>query len=471
MEVDGLIGLEDVKIGMHYILTPDGLLYNAREYETDDEGLKSLIRKEVFKEAIDYRKSPHIKLLKKLKLADNEPYTDAGHLTYLPRGALILDLLMDYALNVVRRLDALPVHTSIMYDLNIGPIKEHAKLFGQRMYKVKPAKRKFILRYAACFGQFALLRRYYLSETVLPLKIFELADSYRYEQRGEIKGLARVRRFYMPDMHVIAKDLQEAMNEFINLYNVIIEEGAKFGWKYYSLYNITLDFLKEYFDFIKGLVKIDGKPVLLYIVEPNIYYWVINIEFHYIDSLGKPLETATVQIDIGNSKRFNIVYHSRDGSKKYPVIIHTAIHGSIERFMFEFLEEASKMQKNGLKPMLPVWLSPVQVRVIPVDKRHHKYSLNIVDKLESEGFRVDFDDRDITLSRKIKDAESEWVPYIVVIGDKEVREDILTVRVRNKGLVELEISDFIKMLNDSIKDFPKRPLYFSRYVSRRPIFT
>jgi len=464
------VDLDKMEIGNYYIVDLDGVVYSPDEYKTSDEGFASLIRKEVFKEVVEYKTSPHVKYLKKLKIADNEPYSDAGHLSYLPRGALILDLLMDYSLQVVRRLGALPVHTSIMYDLNLPPIKEHAKLFGQRMYKVKPAKREFILRYAACFGQFAMLRRYYLSQKDLPLKMFELADSYRYEQKGEIKGLARIRRFYMPDMHVITKDLKEAMDEFKKIYKVIFDEARLFGWNYYSLYNITHDFLKSNWDFILDLVKLEGKPVLLYLVEPGKYYWVINIEFHYIDSQNKPLETATVQIDVGNSKRFDIKYYDEKGNKKYPVIIHTAIHGSIERLLFEFLEEAAKMHNEGKKPMLPLWLSPVQVRIIPVSKSNLEFVENVQKEVEEAGFRADIDDRDITVSRKIKDAESEWVPYIVVIGDKEEKEGVLSVRVRNNEIKNYRVADLIAELREKTNGYPKRPLYFSKYVSERPVF-
>ena len=274
----------------------------------------------------------------------------------------------------------------------------------------------------------------------------------------------------MPDMHVITKDLKEAMDEFKKIYKVIFDEARLFGWNYYSLYNITYDFLKSSWDFILDLVKLEGKPVLLYLVESGKYYWVINIEFHYIDSQNKPLETATVQIDVGNSKRFDIKYYDEKGNKKYPVIIHTAIHGSIERLLFEFLEEAAKMYNEGKKPMLPLWLSPVQVRIIPVSKSNLKFVENVQKEIEEAGFRADIDDRDITVSRKIKDAESEWVPYIVVVGDKEEREGVLSVRVRNNEIKNYRVADLIAELGEKTNGYPKRPLYFSKYVSKRPVF-
>jgi threonyl-tRNA synthetase len=466
------VELDEVLVGEYYIITPDGKIFYPDEFETDDENLKSLIEKEALGVSRKYVRSPHITYMRRLRLAEVEPLSDAGHLVYLPKGALVLDLLMDYALDVVRRIGGFPVKTSIMYDLKAPSIMEHANLFGQRMYKVKPGKREFVLRYAACFGQFAMLSRHYIDENDLPLKVFEIADSYRYEQRGEVSGLTRVRRFYMPDLHIFTRDLESAMDEFYNIFKLIFEEGYKFGWTYYNLYNITEDFLKEYFDFILRLVKYEDKPILVYIVESGKYYWKINIEFHYIDSQGRPLETATVQIDVGNSKRFNIRYRGRDGRVGYPVILHTAIHGSLERFLFEFLEEAAKMAKDGKKPMLPVWLSPTQVRILPVSTRYLDYAYNILTMLRDSRVRVDIDDRDMTLAKKIRNAEMEWIPYIVVIGEKEVKNNILSVRVRSEGGKEysMTLNELIERLNSEIGEYPFRDIYYSEFLSKRPQF-
>ena len=464
------VSLDEIFPGEFYVLTPDGKLYYPEEFKGGDEGFRSLLAKEALGESRAFKRSPHIEYMKKLKLAEVEPLSDAGHLTYLPKGTLIMDLLMDYSLSVVRRIGGLPVKTSIMYDLNIPAIKEHANLFGQRMYKVKPFKREFVLRYAACFGQFALLRRHYLSHKDLPLLIFELADSYRYEQRGEVSGLARPRRFFMPDLHVLTADLPSAMNEFKNIFRLIMDEGMKFGWTYYNLYNVVEDFMREHFDFVLDLVRMEGKPALIYIVESGKYYWVINIEFHYIDSQGRPLETATVQIDVGNSKRFDIKYHDVDGAAKYPVILHTAIHGSVERFLYEFLEEAAKMANRGEKPMLPTWLSPTQVRIIPVSKTYLDYSYNLLLMIRDAGIRVDIDDRDISLSKKIMNAEQDWVPYIVVVGEREVKSNRLSVRIRKQGgkAVKMSLDELIERVKDEISGYPFRPLYFSERLSKRP---
>lgn len=465
------IGPHEIFENEFYVLDKDGKLFFADEYETDNEGFRRLLDKEVVLKSVDREISPHIKYMTKLKIADNEPLSDAGHLSYLPNGALMLELLRRYSTNVILNLGAYPVLTSIMYDLDSSPIKEHASLFGQRMYKVKPAKREFVLRYAACFGQFAMLSRKFITYKDLPLRVFELADSYRYEQRGELSGLTRVRRFFMPDMHVLTRDIEMAKEEFFKLYKLILDEGRKFGWVYYSLYNLDSAFLKDNFDFIKSLVGLENKPVLIHTVESGKFYWVLNVEFHYIDSTGRPVETATVQIDVGNGERFNITFVDEDGLRRHPIILHTAIHGSLERFLFEFLEEAAKMENRGVKPRLPVWLSPIQVRIIPVSPtKNMDYTLKILERLESKIIRIDVDDRDVSMGRRIKDAESFWIPYIVVIGDKEEEERKLSIRTRDGDILTIGIEDFINILDRDLEGYPRERLYINKFVSRRSSF-
>ncbi len=152
--------------------------------------------------------------------------------------------------------------------------------------------------------------------------------------------------------------------------------------------------------------------------------------------------------------------------------LHTAIHGSVERFLFEFLEEAAKMERRGEKPRLPTWLSPTQVRLIPVSPSDH---LGVCEEfmsvLESRGIRVDIDDRDASVGRRVKDAESSWIPYICVVGDEEARSRRLRVRVRATGeTVEMGVEELAERVSEELEGFPRLPLYVSRYLSRRPSF-
>ncbi|MCP8322193.1 MAG: threonine--tRNA ligase, partial [archaeon] len=175
----------DFQAGGYYLMDIDGQVYSIDEAKIKNQNLQALIDAEVYKRSVAKR-APHIELMKKLKMAGYEELSEPGHIRLTPKGALIFDLLADRALQIALELGANPVKTPILYDLDLKPVSEHAKLFGQRMYKVKSGKRTFALRYAACFGQFSLLSDSTLSYRDLPLKIFELADSYRLEQRGEL---------------------------------------------------------------------------------------------------------------------------------------------------------------------------------------------------------------------------------------------------------------------------------------------
>ncbi|HFC49582.1 MAG TPA: hypothetical protein ENJ59_02490, partial [Thermofilum sp.] len=253
------------------------------------------------------------------------------------------------------------------------------------------------------------------------------------------------------------------------IHEKIYEEIGKLGRDYVSIYNITRSFLEENKDYVLELVKREGKPVLLHFVPEGKYYWVINIEYNIIDQLGRPREIGTFQIDVGNAKRFGITFTDENGEKKYPVIIHTAIIGSVERYIYAVLDTAVAMESEGKPPMLPVWLSPIQVRLIPVGEEHVEKCLEIAEVLSKKGFRVDIDDRKESISKRIRDAETRWIPYIAVMGNKEIKEGKLSVRIREKGQVEkLSIEELIKLLKERTAGFPRRELTLPMLVSSRP---
>ena len=167
------------------------------------------------------------------------------------------------------------------------------------------------------------------------------------------------------------------------------------------------------------LVKREGKPALLNFVPEGIYYWVLNIEYHIIDELERPREIATFQIDIGNAKRFAISYVDEKGAKEFPPIIHTAIIGSVERYLFTVLDQCARTEKRGGKPSLPLWLSPTQIRVVPVRPEFLGYAQKMVDQLTASHVRADIDDRDESLDKRVREAELNWIPYIAVVGKRE----------------------------------------------------
>jgi threonyl-tRNA synthetase len=194
-------------------------------------------------------------------------------------------------------------------------------------------------------------------------------------------------------------------------------------------------------------------------------------EFNFVDNLNKAAALSTDQIDIENAERYGITYTDKNGKKKYPIILHCSPSGAIERCIYALLEKAYSEQKNGKIPKLPLWLSPTQVRIIPVSNKFLKESEKIASELEKNYIRVDIDDREETVSKKIREAEIEWVPIICVIGSKEVKEKIITARIRErKEVKEMKLEKLIEMIKEEIKEKPFKPLSLPKYLSKRAIF-
>jgi threonyl-tRNA synthetase len=273
----------------------------------------------------------------------------------------------------------------------------------------------------------------------------------------------------MPDLHILTKDLEEAKSITLKVREKIVEEAKKVGREYLAIYNVTEDFLNTNFNYIVELVKNEGKPVLLVVYPAGIYYWVINVEYIIIDELNRPREIATWQIDVGNAKRFNIKYVDENGNEKYPVIIHTAILGSIERYIYMVFDTIAKNERRGTPPTLPLWLSPIQVRIIPVSQEQLDYAIKIAQALLSKGFRVDVDDRNEGLGKKIRDAGIEWIPYVVVIGVREVKTNTLNVRIRIEGTQRvMTLDEFISLLEKEMEGYPKIDMTMPMLISKRP---
>ena len=455
-----------------YILTPDGKVYDPSEFDyTDYPDLKILVDKEVFGKELKGGVNRVNDYCRKFGF-EWEPMSDHGHMRYGPHATVIMDLVMQYAWQIVREL-GIPVFRVMgtnMFNLSEKPVLEHALLFGDRLYELSVDNNRYVLRYAACHQQFAMLRDWIISYKNLPFGMFELADSYRLEQRGELNLCFRLRKFYMPDLHILTKDLAEAIEVSKKVQEKIMEEISKLGRRYVALYNVTEDFFNNYRDVLVEFVKRENYPVLVNVIPSGIYYWVLNVEYHIIDNLNRPREIATFQIDIGNGKRFNIRYVDEKGEEHHPVIIHTAIIGGVERYIYTVLDTAALMEKRGETPYIPTWLAPIQVRVIPVSNEYLDYASRVAEEIMRHGFRVDVDDRGESLGKKIRDAGREWIPYIIVVGEREVKSNTINVRIRKSNDQRvMSIDEFIKMIEEETRGYPKTPLTMPMYLSRRPI--
>jgi threonyl-tRNA synthetase len=445
------------------------------------EEMKTLIEKEALKKdtskkiPIDYHE-----IFKKFGF-EWEPLSDSGHMRMNPKAALMYDLAAEYIRRQVHKrgrekgINVFEVKGTNMFDLNHPAIKTHALLYGDRLYTIETEKREFVLRYAACFQQFAMAKDWQISYKHLPFGMLEVADSYRLEQRGEVELLFRLRKFTMPDWHTFCKDEEEAKEYMLRIHDIIMDEMEnKIGKRYWLLINVTDEETYErYKDYLKEIAKSINRPVLIYIYpKEEKRYWTINIEYHIIDNKNKPREIGTVQIDIGNWQRFGITYTDKDNKEKGVIILHTAILGTVERFLYTLFDKAIENQLKGKKPYLPVWIAPIQVRIIPVNEKHIDFAKEVLNELLKEGIRADLDDRDLRFSKKIAEAEKEWVNYIVVIGDKEIESKKLSVKVRelNDENKEYSVEELIKEIKEKTKDYPKKELTMPELLSLRPKF-
>jgi len=209
--------------------------------------------------------------------------------------------------------------------------------------------------------------------------------------------------------------------------------------------------------------------VLVEMWKERFFYFTLKWEFNYVDGLGKASALSTDQIDVENGKRYNIEFVEEDGSKKNPIILHNSPSGAVERVIYALLEKSAKVSKTGGIPSMPLWLSHTQVRVIPVSQDHVAYCEKILGELTASQIRADIDDRDETVGKKIRESETEWVRYTVVIGDKEMNSTKLMVRDRSEGKQrEITLQELIDEVKAQIKDKPYLPLNLPQRLSARP---
>ncbi len=461
-----------------YILTPDGNLVDVDKFDFSGfENLKKFADYEISKSRVVDRTPPHVELMQRLEIADYEDASDPGNLRYYPKGRLIKSLLERYVVEKCVEYGAMEVETPIMYSQQHETLRRYLDRFPARQYIIE-GKRKLFLRFAACFGQFLMTHDMVLPYRALPIKLVELTKySFRKEQRGELVGLRRLRAFTMPDMHTICRDMKQAMDEFQMQYRLSMEVLDTIGIpseSYEVAIRMTEDFYRENRDFIQELVNIIKKPVLIEMWDSRFFYFVLKFEFNFIDALGKASALSTVQIDVENAERYGISFIDESGQEKRPVILHCSLSGAIERCIYALLEKAHMDTEKGNLPSFPLWLSPIQVRIIPVSGKYLKFAEDLMKKLG--GFRVDLDDRNETLGKKIRDAGREWIPYVVVVGEEEERTGLLTVTVRkestvkNQKKVKMTVEELKQRIQKETEGRPSALLPLPPYLSKRPRF-
>ena len=458
------------------IMDLEGKLHDVESFDfSGNEGLRKLATYETKKVRAYEKEPPHIKIMKEHSLIDYEPGSDSGNFRFLPKGRLMKKILERAITDWCVRAGALEVETPIMYDYEHPSLKKYLNRFPARQYVVLSDEKKLFLRFAACFGQFLIAHDMVFSYKHLPLRMFELSRySFRREQSGELAGLKRLRAFTMPDMHTFCLDSSMAKEEFEKQYDMGLEWNKLMGLETEVAFRIQDEFYNENKDWYLSMVRKGGKPILVELFKERYAYFITKFEFNFIDSMDKASALTTVQIDVENAETYDINYVSQDGAKVRPLILHASISGSLERVIYAMLEAEAMKIASGKKAMFPVWLSPTQVRIIPVGDKHKEVARSVFQKLDARQVRADMDDRDEPLGKKIRDAQMEWVPFIVVVGDKEAASGRLAVSVRQRNekadmkldMSAEELAAEVERLNPGM---PFEKLSLPYELSKRPV--
>ena len=459
-----------------YVLDTKGNLVKHDEFRfsKSEKNLENLRNYEILKKRNVEEQPPHVKLMRKLGISDYEPASDSGNMRYYPKGRLLKSLLEQFVTRKVSEYGGLEVGTPIMYDSHHPSMESYFNRFPARQYNIKSDQKELFLRFAACFGQFLMTKDFQLSYKNLPLKLYELTRySFRREKSGELVGLRRLRAFSMPDCHGFCRDLDQAKSEFIKRFQLSVSVVEEIGLSTRDDLEMAIRFTKDFYsenkEYIHELVTNFGKPVLVEMWDERFFYFTLKWEFNFIDNLGKASALSTDQIDVENSERYGITFVDEEGNKKYPIILHNSPSGAIERVIFALLEKSAKLMREGKVPYLPLWLMNTQVRIIPIGDEFIPHCNKVLAILKENSIRGDVDDRDETLSKKIREAETEWIHYVVIIGEKEVANNTVSIRERmTKKNYSESIMKLVTLIKDQIKEKPFLPINLQEYLSKRP---
>jgi threonyl-tRNA synthetase len=452
------------------IISPDGSVTEAKNFNWSGyDDLKTFYFYESTGSREAKKAPPHAKIMQELELVNYEPASDPGNFRWLPKGYLIKRLLEEHVSRIVRNYGGMQVETPVMYDLKHPQLVEYIKRFPARQYQLLSGEKKYFLRFAACFGQYLIMHDIQMSYRHLPLRLYELTHySFRREKTGELAGLRRLRGFTMPDMHTLCANLEQAKEEFYQQYLLCKRWMQDLRLNHVMGLRVVEDFFEQNRNFILELVKDFGQPVLFEKWKKRFFYFILKFEFNVIDTQKKAAALSTVQLDVENAERFNIRYVDENGKHRHPLLLHTSVSGSIDRNLYALLEQEVRKAQEGKIPKFPYWLSPVQLRLIPVADRHLQRCLEVASQFQA---RVEIDDRTETVPKKIREAEINWVPFIGVIGDKEIANGKISIRERGiSGQKEMKIEEFKTWLNQLQGDKPFEPINWPNFLSKQPRF-
>ncbi len=392
------------------------------------------------------KKRDHIKLGKELKLFALLP-EGKGFPFFLPNGMILKNELVDYWRQIHRREGYVEVQTPIILTRTLWENSGHWDHYKDNMYTTKIDGEDCAVKPMNCPGGLLVYKNSPHSYKDLPIRMGELGLVHRHEKSGQLHGLMRVRCFTQDDAHIFMTP-EQITKEIKGVVRIIDEVYSLFGFKYHvELSTRPKDSMgsDEDWEAATSALKaaLDELKLPYVINEGDGAFYGPKIDFHLEDSIKRTWQCGTIQLDFQMPQRFDLEYVGEDGLKHRPIMIHRVVFGSIERFIGILIEHyAGKF---------PVWLSPVQIKVLPVTDRAAEYCEKLVADMKAAGLRAEADLRKEKIGRKIFDAEQEKVPYKLVIGDKEVEAGTVSVRRRGEGDIgEMQTDKFISLVLEEI---------------------
>ena len=387
------------------------------------------------------KKRDHRKLGKELGLfmfAEEGP----GFPFFLPKGMTLKNTLIDYWREIHLREGYQEVSTPVILSRKLWETSGHWDHYKENMYTTVIDDEDYAIKPMNCPGGMLVYKSQPRSYRDLPLRVGELGLVHRHEKSGQLHGLMRVRCFTQDDAHIFMTQ-DQITDEIKGVTRLINEVYSQFGFDYFvELSTRPEDSMGSDEDWemaTNGLRNALDEMGLKYIVnEGDGAFYGPKIDFHLRDSIGRTWQCGTIQLDFQLPQRFEAEYVAEDGTKKRPNMIHRVCFGSIERFIGILIEHfAGKF---------PVWLAPVQVKVIPVSEKSMEYAQGVYDQLKAAGIRTELDRKDEKVGYKIRQAQLEKVPFMLVLGEKEAAEGKITVRSRDKG--DLGVADLSTFIAD-----------------------
>ena len=413
----------------------------------------SFTKKEDLKQYLDFleevKKRDHRKLGKELDLFSTSDEIGAGLIIWHPNGALIRRTIEDFWLNEHYKADYKILCTPHIAKLNLWQKSGHLDFYRENMYSPMEIEGiDYELKPMNCPFHIHVYKTSLRSYKDLPVRYAELGTVYRYERSGVLHGLLRVRGFTQDDAHIFCREGQ-IENEILKLLDFTLFILKTFGFLHYDIYLSTQP---EKFVGTPGnweratnaLKQALEEKGLAYAIDPGegVFYGP-KIDIKVKDSLNRPWQCSTIQVDFNNPERFDMTYRGSDGKEHQPIMIHRALMGSLERFFGILIEHYAGA--------FPVWLAPVQVEVLTIAERHAEHAKALSDRLRSEGIKTELNSENEKIGYKIRNSTMRKVPYLIVIGDKEIAENSIMVRKRSgENIGPYTSEEFIGLLKEKI---------------------